>query len=127
MNGAALGDRVWFDTNSNGIQDAGEPGVAGVTVELLDGSGNPIDSDPTTSGVQPTITVTDGVGRYGFSGLAAGTYQVRFSNLPAGYSFTTADQGANNDLDSDVNNAGLTPVITLAANQTDLSWDAGLV
>jgi len=127
VNGAALGDRVWFDTNSNGIQDAGEPGVAGVTVELLDGSGNPIDSDPTTSGVQPTITVTDGVGRYGFSGLAAGTYQVRFSNLPAGYSFTTADQGANNDLDSDVNNAGLTPVITLAANQTDLSWDAGLV
>ena len=127
IRGAALGDRVWFDTNSNGIQDAGEPGVAGITVELLDGSGNPIDSDPGTAGVQPTITVTDGAGRYGFTGLNAGTYQLRFSNLPAGYSFTTADQGTNNDLDSDVNASGLTPVITLTANQTDLSWDAGLV
>ncbi len=127
IRGAALGDRVWFDTNGNGIQDAGEPGVAGITVELLDGSGNPIDSDPGTPGVQPTITVTDGAGRYGFTGLNAGTYRVRFSNLPAGYSFTTADQGTNNELDSDVNASGLTPVITLTANQTDLSWDAGLV
>ncbi|MBO9312797.1 MAG: DUF11 domain-containing protein, partial [Chloroflexus sp.] len=127
IRGAALGDRVWFDTNGNGIQDAGEPGVAGITVELLDGSGNPIDSDPGTPGVQPTITVTDGAGRYGFTGLNAGTYRVRFSNLPAGYSFTTADQGTNNELDSDVDASGLTPVITLTANQTDLSWDAGLV
>jgi len=71
--------------------------------------------------------VTDGAGRYGFTGLNAGTYRVRFSNLPAGYSFTTADQGTNNELDSDVDASGLTPVITLTANQTDLSWDAGLV
>lgn len=68
-------------------------GVPGVTVELLDGSGNPIDSDPATPGVQPTITVTDGAGRYGFTGLSAGTYRVRFSGLPSGYSFTTPDQG----------------------------------
>ncbi|WP_322494448.1 SdrD B-like domain-containing protein, partial [Chloroflexus sp.] len=127
IRGAALGDRVWFDTNNNGIQDAGEPGVPGVTVELLDGSGNPIDSDPATPGVQPTITVTDGAGRYGFTGLNAGTYQVRFSGLPSGYSFTTPDQGANDALDSDADATGLTPVITLAANQTDLRWDAGLV
>ncbi|OAN45081.1 hypothetical protein A6A03_02690 [Chloroflexus islandicus] len=127
IRGAALGDRVWFDTNNNGIQDAGEPGVAGVTVELLDGSGNPIDSDPATPGVQPTTTVTDGAGRYGFTGLNAGTYRVRFSGLPAGYSFTTPDQGANDALDSDADATGLTTVITLAANQTDLRWDAGLV
>ncbi len=31
---AAIGDRVWFDTNRNGIQDAGETGVPGVTVTL---------------------------------------------------------------------------------------------
>ncbi len=127
VSGAALGDRVWFDTNNNGVQDAGEAGVAGVTVELLDGAGNPIDSDPTTPGVQPTLTVTDAAGRYGFTGLSAGTYRVRFSNLPTGYSFTTPDQGGNDALDSDVDASGLTPVITLAANQTDLTWDAGLV
>ncbi|WP_322510765.1 SdrD B-like domain-containing protein, partial [Chloroflexus sp.] len=127
VSGAALGDLVWFDTNNNGIQDGGEPGVPGVTVELLDGSGNPIDSDPATPGVQPTITVTDGAGRYGFTGLSAGTYRVRFSNLPAGYSFTTRDQGSNDALDSDADATGLTAAITLAANQTDLRWDAGLV
>ncbi|WP_298821158.1 SdrD B-like domain-containing protein, partial [uncultured Chloroflexus sp.] len=127
VNGAALGDRVWFDTDNDGVQDTGEPGVAGVTVELLDGSGNPIDSNPTAPGVQPTLTVTDAAGRYGFTGLVAGSYRVRFSNLPAGFSFTTADQGGNDALDSDVDSGGLTPVITLVANQTDVTWDAGLV
>ncbi|MGB9738108.1 SdrD B-like domain-containing protein, partial [Chloroflexus sp.] len=127
IRGAALGDRVWFDTNNNGIQDAAEPGVPGVTVELLDGSGNSIDSDPATPGVQPTITVTDGAGRYGFTDLDAGTYRVRFSDLPIGYSFTTPDQGSNDALDSDADATGLTTLITLAANQTDLRWDAGLV
>jgi hypothetical protein len=29
---ATLGDRVWEDTNANGVQDAGEAGIAGVTV-----------------------------------------------------------------------------------------------
>ncbi len=31
---AKLGDRVWDDLNANGIQDAGEPGIDGVTVNL---------------------------------------------------------------------------------------------
>ncbi len=31
-----IGDRVWSDNNGNGIQDAGEPGIAGVTVNLLE-------------------------------------------------------------------------------------------
>ncbi|MBL0283941.1 MAG: hypothetical protein IPQ01_08640 [Zoogloea sp.] len=26
---ATLGDRVWLDTNANGVQDAGETGLAG--------------------------------------------------------------------------------------------------
>ena len=29
-----IGDFVWNDTNGNGIQDAGEPGISGVTVTL---------------------------------------------------------------------------------------------
>ena len=32
-----VGNSVWTDTNANGIQDIGERGVAGVTVELLVG------------------------------------------------------------------------------------------
>src|SRR5262249_22728293 len=37
--GATVGDHVWMDLNGNGIQDAGEPGVPGVVVHLLDGQG----------------------------------------------------------------------------------------
>ncbi|RXK17115.1 SdrD B-like domain-containing protein, partial [Macrococcus sp. DPC7161] len=29
-----LGDKVWFDADKDGIQDAGEPGIPGVTVTL---------------------------------------------------------------------------------------------
>ena len=31
-----VGDFVWYDQNGDGIQNAGEPGIAGVTVNLLD-------------------------------------------------------------------------------------------
>ena len=31
----ALGNRVWWDIDQNGTQDIGEPGMAGVVVELL--------------------------------------------------------------------------------------------
>src|SRR3954471_14058714 len=34
-----IGDTVFFDTNGNGVQDPGEPGIPGVTLELHDGNG----------------------------------------------------------------------------------------
>ena len=33
-----IGNRVWYDDNRNGIQEAYEPGINGVTVRLYDGS-----------------------------------------------------------------------------------------
>ncbi|HEX2553047.1 MAG TPA: SdrD B-like domain-containing protein, partial [Microvirga sp.] len=39
---ASLGDRVFEDTNGNGVQDTGEAGIAGASVKLLDASGAPI-------------------------------------------------------------------------------------
>ena len=36
---ANIGDFVWLDSNKNGLQDAGEPGVAGVTVTLYNNTG----------------------------------------------------------------------------------------
>ncbi|MBO0930992.1 SdrD B-like domain-containing protein [Fibrella aquatilis] len=36
MPGLEIGNRVWFDDNRNGIQDAYEPGVDGVVLELFD-------------------------------------------------------------------------------------------
>ena len=71
----AIGDKVFYDSNGNGIQDLGEPGLEGVTVKLLDSNGNVI-----------TSTVTNGDGSYLFFGLTAGDYQVQINpaDLPAG-------------------------------------------
>jgi len=113
---ASLGDFVWEDKNGNGIQDSGEPGIAGVTVKLLG-------SDGTT--VLKTAT-TDANGKYLFSNLAAGTYYVQFTT-PSGYTFTTANAGSDDGKDSDANaTTGKTGAYTLTAGQTNLTVDAGL-
>jgi hypothetical protein len=72
---ASLGDRVWLDYDADGVQDAGEIGLNGVTVQLLDTAGNVIAS-----------LVTSGNGNYTFPNLLAGTYKVKVvsSTLPAG-------------------------------------------
>ncbi len=127
---ASIGNRVWNDLNNNGLQDAGEPGIQGVTVELLDAAGNPIDKDPNTAGVQPTVTVTNALGEYLFTGLAAGDYKVRFSTLPAGYNASPKAAGTNRDIDSDGNaiaaGTSTTDVVSVAAGEERLDIDFGL-
>ncbi len=67
----AIGDFVWQDTNQNGIQDAGEPGIDGVTVKLCaDSSCNTVLATTTTSNFKGND------GYYQFSGLPLGTYYV---------------------------------------------------
>jgi protocatechuate 3,4-dioxygenase beta subunit len=127
---ASIGNRVWTDLNNNGLQDAGEPGVAGVTVELLDAAGNPIDKDPNTAGVQPTTTITNALGEYLFTGLPAGDYRVRFSTLPAGYNAAPKGAGTNRDIDSDGNTissgTSTTDIVSVAAGEERLDIDFGL-
>lgn len=127
---ASLGNKVWYDQNNNGLQDAGELGVGGVTVELLDAAGNAVDKDPFTAGVQPTVAITNGLGEYLFTGLAAGEYKVRFSTLPAGYAASAKNAGTNRDIDSDGNTiasgSSTTDVISLSINQERLDIDLGL-
>ncbi|MEI2781435.1 MAG: SdrD B-like domain-containing protein [Candidatus Competibacter sp.] len=68
---AALGDRVWIDADGDGRQDPGEPGVAGVTVNLF--------GDPDGNGVYDTpagSTTTDASGNYIFTNLPPGAYVV---------------------------------------------------
>jgi hypothetical protein len=56
----AIGDTVWFDKNSDGSQQPGEPGIANVKVILqADFNGDSV-VDYTTS------MLTDGNGNYGF-------------------------------------------------------------
>ena len=109
-----VGDFVWNDTDRDGVQDPGEPGVDNVLVELLDNLG----------GVLATTTTTNG-GQYGFT-VNPGVYQIRFTPA-AGTEFVAANLGGNPALDSDANPvSGLTPLFSLAAEQVELTLDAGL-
>lgn len=115
---ASLGDKVWYDADADGIQDAGETGVSGVTVTLYNNAGTAI-----------ATTTTDANGNYLFANLAAGDYSVGFSNLPQGYSLTpTWSSNDANTTNSDANPAtGRTGTITLSAGEQELDVDAGLV
>jgi hypothetical protein len=85
-----IGDFVWNDTNENGMQDQGEPGIAGVTVELFDA-----DAD-----VLVLSTATDGNGIYILGNVPEGSYYLQFTG-PAGWEFTLVDQGSSDLADSD--------------------------
>ena len=119
---ASLGDRVWEDTNSNGIQDNGEPGIPGALVTLTDCNGNPV-TDFSGNPVNPITTGSNGF--YQFTNLKAGQYQVTFT-LPGGYQFTLPYQTANTALDSNANPAtGKSECVTLTSGQSNQTVDAG--
>ncbi len=108
--------RVWNDTNSNGTEDPGEPGIAGAAVEIYSSTG-------TLCGT----AVTDASGDYSFAGLPAGSYY-EVVRAPIGYtSFTTEDVSANPAINSDVDATGTTAVLTIAAGQTTANVNAGLI
>ena len=140
---AALGDYVWIDLNRDGIQDPDEPGVNGVRVRLytVDDSGKVSDA-PLAETVTAAQEGKDGY--YFFDNLTKGRYVVEFDITSLRndlglyqYGFTTANQGAGDHpetADSDAKNAVdgndrimRTDVIPLDYQQTDLTWDAGLV
>jgi serine-aspartate repeat-containing protein C/D/E len=110
-----LGDYVWEDMNYNGIQDAGEPGIANVIVNLsyYDNS------------TYIRNTTTDATGYYLFDDLRAANYTLRFV-APANYYFTKQNAGTNTT-DNNANETGWTAKITtLYGGNNDVSWDAGL-
>jgi uncharacterized protein YuzE len=118
-----VGDFVWKDTNRNGVQDADEPGVPGVTVTLKDGAGNPVG----------TPKQTDAQGKYLFDNLADGTYQVCFdlSTAPAeyaGYLLTRVNAGGDDAKDSDADPTSKCTQTTTVGPQKreDLTLDAGI-
>jgi hypothetical protein len=117
---ASLGDKVFADVNSNGIQDAGvDTPIAGVTVILYI---NGVASATTTTASSGT-----GIGCYSFTGLTPGSslsYSVGFGT-PAGYTATLSNVG-NDGTDSDPVN-GITASITLSSGEYNPTLDAGFV
>ena len=55
---ASIGNFVWSDANENGIQEAGEAGIGGVTVNLLDASGDVLNTLVTDSTGVNALTIT---------------------------------------------------------------------
>jgi hypothetical protein len=113
---ATIGNLVWNDADQDGIQVAGEKGVAGVTVELI--------SD---SFIVLNTTTTDASGNFQFT-VNPGNYRLRFvPPVDSAYSFTRKNQGFNDAIDSDTDFLGITELVTLAAGQSKNDVDAGLV
>ena len=114
---ATIVNFFWEDLDRDGIQDAGEPGVADVTVTLQ-----------TPTGI--LTTTTDANGLYLFTDVIPGDYFIKFAPPPGltqQYKISPPDQGSSDLQDSDVNQQTLqTPVTTLVAGEDDRSWDMGV-
>ncbi len=129
----SIGSLVWEDSNVNGSQDVGEPGISGATVRLLvdDGSGTFV---PAThlDGSPVTAITTPGSGLYYFDNLPEGDYRVEVT-MPAGYA-PTINQNAvdNNDNPNDSNiassagNVHTSGIFTLT-NNTEPGVDSNIV
>jgi len=131
---ACVGDKVWDDMDHDNIQDANEPGIAGIKVKLLSASGATLAS-----------TTTDQYGNYKFT-VNPGTYQLQFDktdvqhynygqwNNMSYWKWAKPDQGGDDAKDSDVvGNAQATTNVTmtvkpftLVSGQSDMTRDAGI-
>ncbi len=108
------GDFVWWDLDSDGVQDPGEPGLPGIPLTLvwagLDGAFGTTDDGRLD-------TDTDAEGGYLFSGLPVGDFRVSVATdaLPAGMAATFDVDGT---LDS-------VSAFALTAGASDLTLDFG--
>lgn len=127
----SIGDYVWQDINKNGIQDTGEPPIAGVPVYLQ------IRQKGEKTWNFYAATDTNEHGRYVFEGLKGSEYtgieyRVVF-DLPYDTKLTTPISGKDIRLDSNalanyINGWGFpTDTIHLGYGQNDMTWDAGII
>jgi hypothetical protein len=108
-----LGDTVWSDYNSNGVQDAGEKGVEGVDVVLLDKEGDVID-----------MVTTDESGHYEFAIREPGKYRVRFDEA---YYYIKVCSSCGDEIDSNVHGLNnTTNLIEMDWGDDNMTIDAGV-
>ena len=129
---ASLGNYVWLDLNKNGIQDnridpnngspidlGAELPVANVKIELYKADGTFV-----------AFQNTNSEGKYLFENLMPANYFIKLdpASLPSSeYVITNINQGANNELDSDIAKITYRSVNTeLVSGENDLSWDLGI-
>ncbi|MBL9115235.1 MAG: right-handed parallel beta-helix repeat-containing protein [Verrucomicrobiaceae bacterium] len=102
----SLGDKVWWDVDFDGVQDASETtGLSGVTAQLHDSLG---------TAVVGKSSISNAAGVWTIPAITPGIYSVQFST-PSGYVISPQDQGGNDALDSDPNSSGRTATIDLSS------------
>ncbi len=101
----SVGDLVWVDTNRDGRQDPGEPGIPGVVLTLVGPDGQPV-TDVDGRPVAPVTT--DARGQY------------TFENLPA----LGGDQTYTVRIDRSASAAALEPYVPTTASQGDRAGDS---
>ncbi|MBS5722888.1 MAG: carboxypeptidase regulatory-like domain-containing protein [Actinomyces sp.] len=116
---ASVGDYTWMDVNRDGLQDADEPALPGVTVTLTHADGSAVTD---ASGNPVAAVTTDANGKYKFENLLPGDYKVSFQ-APAGFEATTSEAGDDRAADSN----GASASVTLVQGQTDDTIDFGAV
>jgi SdrD B-like domain len=112
-----IGTTVWEDTNRNGVQDAGEPGVAGRALLLK-----------TCAGVYMGTETTDAQGIYQMNYISAGSWYVEVE-LADGESFSPPNVGdAQNDSDIVTVNGkvGRTACFTMTDGEINTQIDIGI-
>ncbi|NOX62558.1 MAG: hypothetical protein GXP42_11540, partial [Chloroflexi bacterium] len=127
LNTASIGDYVWHDLYFSqthlvdGIQDAGEPGIENVVVELYDSTNTLIYTD-----------TTDANGYYLFENLAAGVYTVKIadSNFASGgvlegWYASPKDRGGDDAKDSDGDETTHTATVVLGQGEAKDDVDFG--
>ena len=110
-----VGGLIWYDSNGNGLQEGGEPGIQNVMIRLYQSNDSFENS-----------TTTYRNGYYSFPDILTAEYYLHFT-LPPGYQFSPQDMGSDDTLDSDANlTTGKTIVFTVQADERNSTWDAGM-
>ncbi|MGI9601166.1 MAG: SdrD B-like domain-containing protein [Acidimicrobiales bacterium] len=111
--GSTVAGRVWDDLDGDGVDDANEPGVAEVTVNLLDADGNVV-----------ATTTTGPDGSYRFDDVLPGDYEVEFER-PDGKVLSPQDAGDDGvDSDPDIVTGRVPVSVSVGEDVTDI--DAGM-
>jgi len=115
----SLSGTYFMDNNDNDVEDAGDMGIAGVLVTLVETG---------------ATTTTDGNGDYSFAGLAPGTYSVEFrdpNGVLAGKQLVAqndpngnGDDTNDSDAAGDINLSSITGISVVEATDTPNN-DAG--
>lgn len=123
-NTSEIGDRIWYDTNGDGVQQDGELGIPNIEINLY-----------TATNINNTLrsTTSDSQGKYIFRDLSSGDYFVEFV-IPAGMVETVPNVngsgGGNTEaIDSDIENTfgfGTTKIINLGIDESYILADGGI-